>query len=113
MVIVGKVGVDFDATRDEAGGGFVGRENGGEEFVFHRGPGDRAGTDDGGFGIVSAEAEEAETLRPLVLKFAGAVNLDKDWCKDNEPTINILRACLHKYMDAMALIRQGVRAVEK
>lgn len=60
-----------------------------------------------------AEAEEAETLRPLVLKFAGAVNLDKDWCKDNEPTINILRACLHKYMDAMALIRQGVRAVEK
>lgn len=60
-----------------------------------------------------AEAEEAEALRPLVLKFAGAVNLDKSWCKDNEPTINILRACLNKYMDAMALIRQGVRAVER
>lgn len=59
-----------------------------------------------------AVPEEAETLRQLVLQFAGAVNLDKDWCKDNEPTINILRACLHKYMDAMALIRQGVRAVE-
>jgi hypothetical protein len=52
---------------------------------------------------------ESQKLRASVLHLAGAVNLDEEWLKPNEPTVTILMACTRHFQEAMHLITQGVR----
>ncbi len=53
--------------------------------------------------------QENKRLRDLVLQLSGAVNIDDEWARDNEPTENILRACYNRVCEATLLIGQGVR----
>ena len=58
-IVVGQRSEQFDAASHQAGGGFVGREDGGEELILDGGPSEQTRAGDGGLGVVGADPEKA------------------------------------------------------